>query len=39
MEPCPSLQPLLLALGLPACRNLAGVVVQFLSAEDLDAMS
>lgn len=39
MSVCASLQPTIAVLGLPACRNLAAAVLQFLSLEDLEAVA
>jgi hypothetical protein len=35
----PSLKPIIATLGLPACRSLAAIVLQFLSAEELQAIA
>lgn len=35
MNTAPPLQPLLHTLALPACRNLASCILQYLAPEDL----
>lgn len=35
MKGAPPLQPLLNTLALPACRNLASIILQYLAPEDL----